>query len=159
MNKHFINTIINQTNLLVDDSPQYFPNLVPDVEKYITWNDIEYCMNNPQKFFFDVVGPDNKKITVPDYQVKWQTNLVQDKQFLFDSLIQGHGMACLSYGDYSKLYAVTDKGTIDASCPIVNNAGSLSFDPSSMNVGDTAKIRIGAHWFYISEEFEITKTA
>ena len=63
------------------------------------------------------------------------------------------------YGDYSKLYADTDKGKIDNSCKIVNNSGSFSFDPSTMNIGDTVNIRIGAHWFYISEVFQITKTA
>ena len=74
--------------------------------------------------------------------------------------------------DYSILYATTDKGVVANSSTLSNSTGpwnkttdnirgtfdvTFSFDPSNMNVGDVANIRVGAHWFYISQVFQITK--
>ena len=102
MNNNFIKTILNQTNFSLNDKPHFFPNLIPNVQEYITWEDIEYCMNTPQLFDFEVIGPNNHKVDVPEYHTKWRDKPIQDKKFLFDCLKQGHGLACTNYGSYSQ---------------------------------------------------------
>jgi len=112
----------------------------------ITDNTVANPLNKPSPFKLNYKGP-------TEVSGNNSVNLTFDVEF------QNLDLKPWSYGDYNKLYAVTDKGTVDTSCVITNNSGSLSFSAANMNVGDTANVRIGAHWFYISEVFQITKTS
>ena len=36
----------------IDDTPQYFPNVIEEVYDWCSWKDVEQCINNPQ--FYDL---------------------------------------------------------------------------------------------------------
>ena len=55
-----------------DDTPQYWQGIVKDPENYATYEDIEYCLNNPQFFdlqFIDRVS--NTFIPLPVHERCW----------------------------------------------------------------------------------------
>ena len=55
-----------------DDTPQYWQGIVKDPENYVTYEDVEYCLNNPQFFdlqFIDRVS--NTFIPLPVHERCW----------------------------------------------------------------------------------------
>ena len=55
-----------------DDTPHYWQGIVKDPENYATYEDVEYCLNNPQ--FFDIQFIDrvsNTFIPLPEHQRCW----------------------------------------------------------------------------------------
>ena len=56
----------------IDDAPQYWQGVIKDPEYYATYNDVEYCLNNPQ--FFDIQFIDrisNTFIQLPVHERCW----------------------------------------------------------------------------------------
>ena len=74
-------------NWLIDDTPQYFEGVA---DKYATWKDVEYCLNNPQ--FFDLEFINNgEKLPIEPQQHVWSTPHIP-KQVAFDLFNQGYGL-------------------------------------------------------------------
>lgn len=95
--------ILKETDLITNDAPHYFEKLISNPEDYLTWDDIEHCMNNTTLYNFEVIGQDNTKIEVPQHRKSWiWDRSVQDKKFLFDRLHEGCGLVLLDYAFYSK---------------------------------------------------------
>lgn len=95
--------INKETDLLTNDAPAFFENLIENPADFLTWEDVENCMNNTTLFNFEVIGPDNKKIEVPRHSKSWVWDrAVQDKKFLFDRLHEGAGLICLDYAFYNQ---------------------------------------------------------
>jgi len=95
--------ILKETDLMINDAPHYWENLISDPSIYCTWDDVEWTMNNSAQYNFEVIDPTGTKIEVPAYNKSWIWNRpVQDKQFLFDKLHEGCGLINLDYAFYSK---------------------------------------------------------
>jgi len=94
--------ILKETDLLVNDAPHYWENLIPDPSVYCTWKDVEWTLNNSAQYNFEVIDPAGSKIEVPAYNKSWGKFNVQDKKFLFDKLHEGYGLINMDYGFYSE---------------------------------------------------------
>lgn len=58
---------------------------------------------------------------------------------------------------WENFYVKVDKGTAPLTIPILNKKGVIPFNPTGMNVGDTATITTGLEWTRRAESFTITK--
>jgi hypothetical protein len=95
--------ILNETNLLVDDVPHVFKGLVSSPQELLTWKDVEFCMNNPYLYKFEMIDQYNNKIHVPEHRKAWMwESTAQDKRFLFEKLQQGHSLIIMNYGFYNE---------------------------------------------------------
>lgn len=95
--------ILNETNLLIDDKPHFFKGLLKNPEELLTWKDVETCMNNPSLYKFEMIDQYNNKIFIPEDRKAWSwEGLVQDKEFMFEKLHQGHSVIIMNYGFYSE---------------------------------------------------------
>lgn len=95
--------ILNECNLLTDDQPHFFKQLLKNPEELLTWDDVERCMNNPYLYNFEMIDQYNNKIDIPQSRKAWiWDHMVQDKLFLFEKLHEGHGLVIMNYGFYSE---------------------------------------------------------
>lgn len=95
--------LVNETNLLYEDKPHYFKQLIPNVSEILSWSDVEHCMNFPELYNFEMIGADNIKIEIPMNKKAWVfSKPVQDKAFMFDKLNQGNGFVIMDYAFYSQ---------------------------------------------------------
>ena len=46
-----ITKLLGSKNWYIDDTPQIWRGIVEDPHAFATWDDVEYCLNNPQ--FYD----------------------------------------------------------------------------------------------------------
>ncbi len=95
--------ILNETNLLIDDKPAYFKQLLKNPSELLTWDDVESCLNRPELFQFEMIDRYNTKIDIPQSKKAWiWDRAVQNKQFMFDKLHEGNGLVIMNYGFYSE---------------------------------------------------------
>ena len=95
--------LVNETNLLYEDKPHYFKNLLPGVQEVLSWDDVEKCVNNPALYNFEMIGKDNLKIEIPMHKKAWVfAKPVQDKAFMVDHINKGNGFVIMDYGFYSE---------------------------------------------------------
>jgi hypothetical protein len=95
--------ILNESSFLYDDQPHYYKQLITKPEEFLTWKDVEFCMNNPFLYDFEVIDSDNQKVSIPSSRKAWIWNReIQDKKFLFDKLHQGSSLIIMNYGFYSE---------------------------------------------------------
>jgi len=102
---NFFENFKKQSNLFLNDNPLYLKNIFPTPEKYLSWHDVEQCLNYPELFDFEVIDPHtNSKIEIPSYRKTWVwSKLVQDKSFIFDKINNGFGLVILNYGSYNDI--------------------------------------------------------
>lgn len=95
--------LVNETNLLTDDKPHFFKQLIKDPESYVTWDDIERCMNNTALYDFELIDQYNTKVEIPTYTRPWMFGRkTQEKSFLFEKIHKAHGIVINNYGFYSQ---------------------------------------------------------
>jgi len=95
--------ILNETNLLIDDKPAVFKQLVKNPSELLTWHDVETCLNNPYLYQFEMIDVYNKKVDIPQSKKAWiWDKMVQDKAFMFEKLHQGSSLIIMNYGFYSE---------------------------------------------------------
>lgn len=95
--------LVNETNLFYNDKAHYFKQLLPDASSMVTWKDVESCMNRPELYNFEMIGPDNLKIEIPMNKKAWVfAKPVQDKAFMFEKLHQGCGFVIMDYAFHSE---------------------------------------------------------
>jgi len=95
-----MNPIVTALSVL-DSEPKFLGKLISDVHDYVTWDSIEYCLNNPQFYPVDLLY-NGKKLDIPKYRNFWVPDLVNDKRFVFDSINQGSTFIILNYSYYNQ---------------------------------------------------------
>ena len=48
----------------IDDTPQYFPNVIEEVYDWCSWKDVEQCINNPQFYELEFIK-NGEKLNLP----------------------------------------------------------------------------------------------
>jgi ribosomal protein L16 Arg81 hydroxylase len=92
-----------ESNFFIKDKPYYFKNLIPDVQEYITWNDINHCLNNPALYEIELINSLGEKVNIPSNRKPWvQHRHVQEKSFLFEKINNGCSSIILDYAFYNK---------------------------------------------------------
>jgi ribosomal protein L16 Arg81 hydroxylase len=84
-------------NLLLEDKPAFFKNAFPDVLNFVTWDDIEDCVNRPGLFGAELINYNNDKLSASTGY-----DFVKEKQFLFDKINRGYGLVLINYGFYNQ---------------------------------------------------------
>jgi len=95
--------ILSSVDLENDDQPCYFENFIENPSQFITWKDIETCMNNPNFYEFEIIDHNNQKVDIPQHPKVWNYHRsVQDKRFLFDQVNHGHSLVITNYGFHNQ---------------------------------------------------------
>lgn len=103
MFNHLGQVFHNEMNLMYDDKPHYFPNLIKNVDQLASWNTVEDCVNNPQFYNFELIDHNNQKIQIPENKKAWiNSSLVQDKSFIADCVNNGYTCIITNYGFYNQ---------------------------------------------------------
>jgi ribosomal protein L16 Arg81 hydroxylase len=90
--------ILQDTNLLYEDKPHLFKNAIPEYSHLASWQTVEYCLNNPQFYNFELIDKNNNKIQIPEHKKAWvYERTVQDKAFMFDSVNKGNSLVISNY--------------------------------------------------------------
>lgn len=86
---------------VIDNEPRYFQNLVPNVNEYITWESVEYCVSNPQFYTVELIK-DNLKSIIPTFKKQWIEKEIPERSFLFEKINQGYAFLINNYGFYNR---------------------------------------------------------
>jgi len=89
-----MNPIVDALQVL-DQEPRFLGKIIDNLDDYITWDTIEYCLNNPQFYPIDLIK-DNSKISIPVNQYHWLGSIA-NKKFIIDSVNQGKTFIILNY--------------------------------------------------------------
>jgi len=88
--------------LAVNDKPFIIKGGLKNPESYITWADVENCMNNPALYELKDVGPfDDYYEPYYTYKNTWLIRHVIDKRRLFGSINNGNTLCIENYGYYN----------------------------------------------------------
>lgn len=79
-----------EKNWVLDDKPQHFEGAIENPEQYVTWAEVEYCLNNPQFYDLEFLR-DGQKVPVPEYQFVWGPRH-KSKTDCFDAFNDGCGL-------------------------------------------------------------------
>jgi hypothetical protein len=85
---------------VLDQEPKFFGKLVDNVHDYLTWESIEYCLNNPQYYLIEIIK-NGQKLNIPKNKNVWHDEPVDDKKFIFDNINQGNAFVILNYSYYN----------------------------------------------------------
>lgn len=95
--------LLNESNLNYDDRAHYFPNLLQNPSDYLTWDDVEQCVNNPALYEFEVIDHSNVKVNIDRHVRAWVPNkTVQDSCQIVNHINHGHSIIIMNYGFYSR---------------------------------------------------------
>lgn len=88
-----------ESNLQFEDKPWVFKKIIENPQAYLSWNDVEECVNNPIFYEFDLIDKFGKKVDIPKHKKAWVFNkLVSDKKFIFEKINQGYTLIINNYG-------------------------------------------------------------
>ena len=95
--------ILNETNLLVNDKPHFFKQLLANPGELLAWQDVENCMNNPYLYDFEMIDSNGLKVDIPRSTKAWMYGkTAQNKKFLFEKFHQGNSLIIMNYGFYNE---------------------------------------------------------
>ena len=93
---------LNEINLDYEDKGHFFKKLIQNPNDFLTWDDVEYCINKPELFEFELIDKYNNKIEIPVHKKTWiYYKPVYDKQFIIDHVNSGCTLVIPNYGSYS----------------------------------------------------------
>lgn len=82
------------SDLAFKDRPLLFRNVIKNPETFLSWKNIEECFDDPQNYGFEVIDRETgKKHHIPKTPSPINGRPVPTKEFLTDSLNNGHSMA------------------------------------------------------------------
>lgn len=96
--------LYKKSNFLLVDKPFLLKNFIKDLNLFLTWEDVERCINTSEFYNFDLIDKNsNDKISIPEHKKAWIFNkLVQDKKFVFEKFSQGHTLIINNYGFHNR---------------------------------------------------------
>lgn len=95
--------LLNEANFIYEDKAYYFPQLIKDPSQFLTWEDVEICLNNPALFEFELIDHASNKINIDRYVRAWIPNKkVQDSCQMINHVNHGHTVIIMNYGYYSR---------------------------------------------------------
>lgn len=99
------NKFHTQINFYYQDQPFIIKGCLDNPSQYVTWKDIENCLNTPQAYSIESINRDDgSKISIPTERCYWiPYKEVQIKSELFNILNDGHTMIIAEYSWHSEL--------------------------------------------------------
>lgn len=89
----------DKINFYYEDQPFVIKNCLDNPSQYVTWLDIEHCLNTPQNYKIESIDKcDGSKISIPNTRCYWiPYKEIQIKSKLFDILNDGNTMIIAEY--------------------------------------------------------------
>lgn len=95
--------LLNEANFIYDDRGYYFPQLIKNPSEFLTWKDVEICLNNPTLFEFELIDHASNKVNIDRYVRAWVPDKkVQDSCQMINHVNHGHTIIIMNYGYYSR---------------------------------------------------------
>lgn len=95
--------LLNESNFLYQDRAYFFPKLLENPEEYLSWKDVESCINNPAFYEFEMIDHNNNKVPIDRYIRAWvHDKKVQDACQLANNINHGHTVIIMNYGYHSR---------------------------------------------------------
>ena len=80
-----------------DDTPHLWEGVVDNPGELASWDDLEYCMNNPQSYQIIFLEKDSgEPFTLNEYPRSWSHDAA-DVSEVFKAFKEGHNIICLLY--------------------------------------------------------------
>lgn len=99
----FIRKLLEQQDYLINDKPFVIKKAVDDVSKYLSWKDVEYCLNFPSKYTFECIDyRTQSKINYSQVKPFWNHHYVPNKRELFDIVRDGNTLIIANYGEHNE---------------------------------------------------------
>lgn len=77
----------------IDDSPQYFPQICENPEAFVTWKDVEKCLNNPQFYDIQFISKHGDGyMTVPAWRRPWGKDFTPDVKDIVETFQNGNSI-------------------------------------------------------------------
>ena len=87
-----ITKLLGSKNWYIDDTPQIWRGIVDDPHAFATWDDVEYCLNNPQFYDINFIHKDNLNwVPIQKHQRTWSVDS-QDTKDLIKAWKDGHNI-------------------------------------------------------------------
>tara|TARA_B100000131_G_scaffold113262_1_gene110410 strand:- start:696 stop:1412 length:717 start_codon:yes stop_codon:yes gene_type:complete len=84
--------LLGSKNWYIDDNPQLFRGIVQDPHELATWEDVEYCINNPQFYDIKFIHKEILEwVDIPKHQRCW-ANDSEDVKELIQVWKDGHNL-------------------------------------------------------------------
>lgn len=95
--------LLNEANFIYQDRAYHFENLIPNPEQFLTWKDVEYCLNNPAFYEFELIDHNSNKVDIKRNVTSWiREKLVQDSHQMINQVNHGHTVIIMNYGFHSR---------------------------------------------------------
>lgn len=75
-----------------DDTPQYFPQVCDNPEVFVTWKEVEKCLNNPQFYELNFIDHHGFKINIPAWKRPWTNGYTPEVSDVIDQYNHGHSV-------------------------------------------------------------------
>lgn len=95
--------LLNEANFLYQDRGYYFPDLISNPSEFLTWKDVEECLNNPAFYEFEMINHDSAKVNIDRYVRAWiPEKKVLDHRQLVEHVNHGHTLIIMNYGFHNR---------------------------------------------------------
>jgi len=95
--------LLKETNFIFEDRGYYFPKLIQNPSDFLTWQDVEYCLNNPAFYEFELIDHESNKVNIDRYVRSWiPDKRVQDSRQMVAQVNHGHTVIIMNYGYHSR---------------------------------------------------------
>ena len=85
-----ISSLLKSRDWTINDQPEYFPGICDNPQDYVTWSDVEWCLNNPQFYDIKFINRNtNNFIEYPKYPRFWSEDHA-DPVDMMNIFAEGH---------------------------------------------------------------------
>lgn len=84
--------ISNETNWFINDKAHYFKQLITNPKEYLSWKDVERCINSFYFYNIQIIDKSGNEIQIPP---------TDPKKFVFKNFYEGATLLINNYGLYS----------------------------------------------------------
>lgn len=97
----FYEQLKSSKEFLLDDKAKLFKNAVDNYTDFCSWEEIEYSINRPSLFNFELIDKiENKdRIEIPREKLYWGNNETQHSKFISKAVNDGNGLIILRWED------------------------------------------------------------
>jgi hypothetical protein len=98
-------SILREHDFVKNDVPYLYKNIFKNPTDYLSWNDVEHCVNTPEFYNFELVDNNGDKFDIRyfHYQRKsWVERPVAHKKQVIDAVNQGNTLVITNYGFHNQ---------------------------------------------------------
>lgn len=86
-------------DFITNDKSIYLEDVIEFSEDFCDWNQIEYAVNHPYLFKFELIDSNSNKIIIPENNYMWTDHPTQSNKFIIDNINLGNGLVITRWDD------------------------------------------------------------